>query len=63
MIVSSNVRLLARLFVIVLALAVPRTAIAQGSADVVVEWNRILVAALSVPGAHQRRSFRLALTQ
>lgn len=33
------------------ALAIVRPAAAQGSADVVLEWNRILIAALNVPGA------------
>jgi hypothetical protein len=51
MTVSSNIRLIARLLVIVTALAVPRVSLAQGSADVVVEWSRHTIAALSVPGA------------
>jgi len=51
MIVSSNVRLLARLLVIVIALAAPRISAAQGTSDVVVEWSRVTVAALSIPGA------------
>jgi hypothetical protein len=39
------------------ALAVARPVAAQGSSDVVLEWNRILIAALNVPGANPATVF------
>ena len=36
---------------------IARPALAQGSADVVLEWNRILITALNVPGANPATTF------
>jgi hypothetical protein len=44
--------LLTSSFVTLTHLSLPATASAQASADVIVEWNRAVGAALAVPGAH-----------
>src|SRR6478752_490289 len=40
-----------------LSVVLSTPALAQGSADVVLEWNRIMVAALAVPGANPATVF------
>ena len=57
MLVSSQIRLHVRLLLVITALALPRTSAAQGSADVVLEWNRILNTALATPGANPATVF------
>src|SRR5262245_54204308 len=55
--VSLRLRLLTRLILLVTILAVPRLSAAQASADVVLEWNRILNTALATPGANPATVF------
>lgn len=54
---SSFARLLAPVVALAVTLAVPHRAAAQGSADVVLEWNRILNTALATPGANPSTVF------
>jgi hypothetical protein len=53
---ATRLKSLTSLFVFVSMLA-SSPALAQGSADVVLEWNRILISALAVPGANPATVF------
>ena len=55
--VVSQIRPIVRLLLLGVALAVPRLVAAQGSADVVLEWNRILNTSLATPGANPATVF------
>lgn len=66
MIGSRHFRSIVSSSVFALASVVARPVLAQGSADVVLEWNRILITALNVPGANPATIFvtrPMAITQ